>query len=65
MFLRGETHMDVSGEMNSIEIRHFSINRILLLAVGLWPYHRSKLVQFQAVLFLSVITSFIIFQVRQ
>ncbi|XP_072750518.1 uncharacterized protein [Anoplolepis gracilipes] len=45
--------------IDSLQIR---VNRMLLLAVGLWPYQQSKLVQFQLILFFTILTSFIIFQ---
>ncbi|KAH0944516.1 Or9e32 [Eciton burchellii] len=46
----------------SFEKRYFSLNRIILLAVGLWPYQQSKVVRFQSALFLGILISFIIFQ---
>ncbi|EZA48139.1 hypothetical protein X777_14321 [Ooceraea biroi] len=42
---------------------HFNLNRILMLAVGLWPYQRSKFIEFQMILFFGILTSFVIFQV--
>ncbi|XP_019888547.1 uncharacterized protein LOC105283336 isoform X2 [Ooceraea biroi] len=45
----------------SFHERYFSYNRIILLAVGLWPYQQSKLVGFQTALFLSILTSFVVF----
>ncbi|XP_019885675.2 odorant receptor 4-like [Camponotus floridanus] len=48
--------------MICIKTQYFNLNRILLLAIGLWPYHQSKFVRFQAFLFFSILTSFIIFQ---
>ncbi|CAL1677164.1 unnamed protein product [Lasius platythorax] len=48
--------------MICIDSLHISLNRILLLAVGLWPYQQSKLVQFQLSLFFAILTTFIIFQ---
>ncbi|KAL6425017.1 hypothetical protein ACFW04_009374 [Cataglyphis niger] len=48
--------------MICIKTRYFNFNRILLLAVGLWPYQRTKLIRFQIILFFSILTSFIIFQ---
>ncbi|KAL6425024.1 hypothetical protein ACFW04_009375 [Cataglyphis niger] len=48
--------------MICIQTRYFNLNRILLLAVGLWPYQRTKLIRFQIILFFSILTSFIIFQ---
>ncbi|XP_039311488.1 uncharacterized protein LOC105198336 isoform X3 [Solenopsis invicta] len=41
---------------------HIGLNRFLLLTVGLWPYQQSKLVQFQLILFFSILTTFISFQ---
>ncbi|XP_026825928.1 uncharacterized protein LOC105285851 isoform X2 [Ooceraea biroi] len=41
---------------------HFNLNRILMLAVGLWPYQRSKFIEFQMILFFGILTSFVIFQ---
>ncbi|XP_011864205.1 PREDICTED: uncharacterized protein LOC105560062 isoform X2 [Vollenhovia emeryi] len=32
---------------------YFRFNRILLLSIGLWPYKRTKLVEFQAILILA------------
>ncbi|XP_026827134.1 odorant receptor 4-like isoform X2 [Ooceraea biroi] len=40
---------------------YFSLNRIALLAVGLWPYQQSKFAPCQAALCLSILTSFVIF----
>ncbi|XP_050460090.1 odorant receptor 4-like [Cataglyphis hispanica] len=48
--------------MICIETQHFNLNRTLLLAIGLWPYQKSKLVQFQTILFFSILISFVIFQ---
>ncbi|XP_026824263.1 uncharacterized protein LOC105278029 isoform X2 [Ooceraea biroi] len=44
----------------SIQERYFSLNRILLLTVGLWPYQQSKFVSCQAALCLGILTSFVI-----
>ncbi|KAH0948808.1 hypothetical protein HN011_008603 [Eciton burchellii] len=41
---------------------YFNLNRILMLAVGLWPYHRSKFIEFQMIFFFGILTSFIVFQ---
>ncbi|RLU25932.1 ObirOr5-9E81 [Ooceraea biroi] len=38
------------------------IHRISLVAIGLWPYHRTMLVQLQSCVFSLTMTSFIIFQ---
>ncbi|XP_071560215.1 uncharacterized protein [Temnothorax nylanderi] len=48
--------------MISAKDRYFSLNRILLLAIGLWPYKQSKLVQLQLTLHYGILGSFIIFQ---
>ncbi|XP_070522766.1 uncharacterized protein [Cardiocondyla obscurior] len=40
----------------------FSLNRILLLAIGMWPYTKSKLVQFQSTVYYGILGSFIMFQ---
>ncbi|XP_039311527.1 uncharacterized protein LOC120359122 [Solenopsis invicta] len=40
-----------------------NINRILLIAVGLWPYKQSKLTRFQCIFFCVILSSGIIFQV--
>ncbi|KAH0944515.1 Or9e31 [Eciton burchellii] len=49
----------------TFEKRYFSLNRIILLAVGLWPYQQSKVVQLQSALFLSILISSIIFQLSR
>ncbi|XP_077280808.1 uncharacterized protein LOC143907741 isoform X2 [Temnothorax americanus] len=48
--------------MICINSLHIGLNRFLLLTFGLWPYQQSKLVQFQLVLFLSILATFILFQ---
>ncbi|XP_011636410.2 uncharacterized protein LOC105426735 [Pogonomyrmex barbatus] len=42
--------------------RYFSLNRIFLLMLGLWPYEQSKLVWLQLILHSGILGSFIIFQ---
>ncbi|XP_039311471.1 uncharacterized protein LOC105194078 [Solenopsis invicta] len=49
--------------MNTSEIQHFSLNRILLLSVGLWPYNQSNLVSLQQILLFGIQISFVIYQV--
>ncbi|XP_032680470.1 uncharacterized protein LOC116848464 [Odontomachus brunneus] len=49
--------------MICIETEHFSINRILLLVLGLWPYQRSKLVLLQTIIIFVILMSFIISQI--
>ncbi|XP_070523049.1 uncharacterized protein [Cardiocondyla obscurior] len=48
--------------MISIEVQYFSFNKILLFAVGLWPYQRTKLVQFRLIFFLTILITFVLFQ---
>ncbi|KAL6260669.1 hypothetical protein P5V15_008189 [Pogonomyrmex californicus] len=48
--------------MICITTRYFSLNKILLLALGLWPYYQSNFVRFQIVLIFGILISFIIFQ---
>jgi len=48
-----------------IETQYFGLNKILLLAVGLWPYQQTKLVRFRFFFFLGILTTAILFQVRQ
>lgn len=50
-------------EMICIRSQHFSLNKILFLVIGLWPYQQSRLTRLQTVLFLSILTSFNVFQV--
>ncbi|XP_025263461.1 odorant receptor 13a-like isoform X3 [Camponotus floridanus] len=51
--------------MISIKNRHFNVHRILLLAIGLWPCQRSRLVQFQMILCFGILVSSIGFQVER
>ncbi|XP_072758371.1 uncharacterized protein [Anoplolepis gracilipes] len=48
--------------MISIDSLHISLNQMLFLVVGIWPYEQSKLVQFQLILFFTILISSIIFQ---
>ncbi|XP_050456560.1 odorant receptor 4-like [Cataglyphis hispanica] len=48
--------------MICVKTRHFSLHRILLLAIGLWPCQRSRLAQFQLILCFGILISFIICQ---
>ncbi|KAL6260670.1 hypothetical protein P5V15_008190 [Pogonomyrmex californicus] len=54
--------LHIRGVMICIITKYFSLNKILLLALGLWPYNQSNFVRFQIVLILSILTSSIIFQ---
>ncbi|KAL6428617.1 hypothetical protein ACFW04_007915 [Cataglyphis niger] len=48
--------------MICVKTRHFSLHRILLLTIGLWPCQRSRLAQFQLILCFGILISFIICQ---
>ncbi|XP_071638166.1 odorant receptor 9a-like isoform X3 [Temnothorax longispinosus] len=48
--------------MIHLEARYYSLNRLLLLAVGLWPYQQSKFTQFQFIFFSATLSAGIIFQ---
>ncbi|XP_067216105.1 uncharacterized protein [Linepithema humile] len=48
--------------MSGLQTRYFSLNRILLLTLGIWPYKRSTFVRFKLILLYSILASFIIFQ---
>ncbi|KAL6260660.1 hypothetical protein P5V15_008180 [Pogonomyrmex californicus] len=48
--------------MNSIDSLDISLNRTLLLTIGLWPYQQSKLVRVQLIIFFGILTTFILFQ---
>jgi len=50
--------------MIRLEVQYFNINRILLLAIGLWPYQQSIFTRFQFIFLSSILTTCIIFQVR-
>ncbi|KYM80065.1 hypothetical protein ALC53_09487 [Atta colombica] len=41
---------------------HNNLNKILLLAVGLWPYQQSKFTQLQFIFFCTILSADIIFQ---
>ncbi|XP_011860659.1 PREDICTED: uncharacterized protein LOC105557885 isoform X2 [Vollenhovia emeryi] len=48
--------------MICIKTLHVSLNRILLLIVGLWPYQQSKFVYLQVILFFVILATFILCQ---
>ncbi|XP_067215143.1 uncharacterized protein [Linepithema humile] len=49
-------------EMVCVVKQYFNFNRILLLALGLWPYQHSKYARYRFIFFLSIITTAILFQ---
>ncbi|XP_039311534.1 uncharacterized protein LOC120359123 [Solenopsis invicta] len=48
--------------MVRLEIERFRFNRLLLLAIGLWPFQKSKFAQVQFPVFLTILITFIVFQ---
>ncbi|KAH0945574.1 hypothetical protein HN011_002977 [Eciton burchellii] len=48
--------------MVSSEDHYFNFNKILLLAIGLWPYEQSKFARFQYIFFSVILMEAIIFQ---
>ncbi|XP_026831069.1 odorant receptor 22c-like isoform X3 [Ooceraea biroi] len=54
--------MDTRTRVTCIDTQFLYIHRISLIAVGLWPYDRTMLVQLQSSLFFLITTSIIIFQ---
>ncbi|XP_071560212.1 uncharacterized protein [Temnothorax nylanderi] len=48
--------------MTRLPAQYCSINRILLLILGLWPYQQSKFTRFQFIFFYAILSGGIIFQ---
>ncbi|XP_072758666.1 uncharacterized protein [Anoplolepis gracilipes] len=48
--------------MIDIETKFFHLNKILLLAVGLWPYQQSNFTRFQFICLSGILTTNVIFQ---
>ncbi|XP_025271264.1 uncharacterized protein LOC112639947 [Camponotus floridanus] len=48
--------------MINIETQYFNLHKILLLAVGLWPYKQSHLARLQFIFLSSILTTYLIFQ---
>lgn len=58
-----QTYFHSRTEMICLKTKYFYPNRILLLALGLWPYYQSNFVRLQIIFYLSILISCIIFQV--
>ncbi|KAL6268528.1 hypothetical protein P5V15_001661 [Pogonomyrmex californicus] len=54
--------LECFATMINVVDRYFSLNRTLLLVVGLWPYQKSKFFQFQLICIFSILITNIIFQ---
>jgi len=65
IILSNHTRSKFLEKMIRLEDNYFSINKILLLIIGLRPYKQTKLVWLRFILFSSILISSIIFQVRQ
>ncbi|KAL0109507.1 hypothetical protein PUN28_014519 [Cardiocondyla obscurior] len=48
--------------MICIETQFFSLNRILLLCIGLWPHQQSRITRFQFIFLFVILLTGIIFQ---
>ncbi|KAL6420316.1 hypothetical protein ACFW04_014807 [Cataglyphis niger] len=48
--------------MIRLETQFFNLNRILLLAIGLWPYKQSNLTRLQFIFLSTILTTSLIFQ---
>ncbi|XP_026826128.1 uncharacterized protein LOC105279430 isoform X2 [Ooceraea biroi] len=57
-----QTFLDIRRMTISVVEQHFSINKILLRAGAIWPYHRTKLVKFHLILVFSILSSCVLFQ---
>ncbi|XP_039311365.1 uncharacterized protein LOC120359104, partial [Solenopsis invicta] len=57
-----QLYFNIYEEIVRIDTLQISLNRFLLLLVGLWPYQQSILARLQLILFLGILTSFITFQ---
>ncbi|XP_072744255.1 uncharacterized protein [Anoplolepis gracilipes] len=52
----------IHGEMIAIENQYYSVNRILLLICGLWPYENTKFRYVRVVFLDGILISFLIYQ---
>jgi len=50
--------------MICLDARYFNLNKILLQAIGLWPYQQTKLVRIQFTVLFGILVTAIIFQVK-
>ncbi|XP_070167635.1 odorant receptor 9a-like [Polyergus mexicanus] len=49
-------------KMTCLETQYFNLNRILLLAIGVWPYKQSNFTRFQFIFLFIILTTSLIFQ---
>ncbi|XP_011338705.3 uncharacterized protein LOC105280139 [Ooceraea biroi] len=57
-----QMRVEVRTRVTCMDTQFFYIHRISLVAIGLWPYHRTMLVQLQSCVFSFIMISCIIFQ---
>jgi len=57
-------HFELYEEMICIKDHYLSFKKILLLAIGLWSYERSKFAQYQFIFISDILMETIIFQVK-
>jgi hypothetical protein len=50
--------------MICLEAEYFSLNRVLLQAIALWPFQQSKLVQLQSIIILIILVTAVMCQVK-
>ncbi|XP_070152689.1 odorant receptor 9a-like [Polyergus mexicanus] len=50
--------------MIHLETQYFNLNRILLIAIGLWPYKQSNLTRLQFIFLSTILMTSLIFQVK-
>jgi len=53
-----------STDMICLEAEYFNVNRILLQAIGLWPFQQTKFARFQYIIILITLASIILCQVK-
>ncbi|XP_039311367.1 uncharacterized protein LOC105202591 [Solenopsis invicta] len=62
--MEGFATVKLQKDMISKENQYFSLNRILLLIIGSWPYQQSNFAKFQYIIICAIMISGIIFQVK-
>jgi len=63
-FLILQIYFEHSTDMICLEAEYFNVNRILLQAIGSWPFQQSKFAEFQYIIILITLVSVILCQVK-
>ncbi|XP_011350800.2 uncharacterized protein LOC105287080 isoform X1 [Ooceraea biroi] len=63
LFFRSHMCSECCPDMICLEAEYFTLNRILLQSIALWPFQQSKLVQFQSIIILTILISAIVCQI--